>query len=458
MLEESKKKVDGIEEANWLLPLLKETGLSASDLTYDFNLLRGRASKSNMCVLCKGGKFLCGKTRCSVLAKAMTYTKVAKSIDRLDLYGASPPGVFIGRLGYPHVYAGPLVPPVHGDTSIMDIPELWGPCGFAKSIDDIIDFRLRLVRGKTRLNVNTAALDSGGKIMDVVTELALARGPVETEMLLRRKPNRTIVLDDDIQPFGPSAPIDDVKVSNVYWDPQLDKAYSDFDLKAAEAVTSLYGNGVLVSRIQKAFSVGAFGVKKRRKLVPTRWSITAVDSMISKNLLEKVTEQPLINEYRIYESNYLDNRWIILMAPLSWSYELVEAWYPGTTWNVDGRNIVIFSDHEMFEGRTTYPDIGGCYFASRLAIAEKLIAENRQATAIVLREAHPGYVLPVGVWNVRESVRNALRNPPTEFSNLHDAVSHISSKFAIPLPQWLRSSKLLHELLYQTRINEYSSQ
>jgi hypothetical protein len=306
--------------------------------------------------------------------------------------------------------------------------------------------------------VNTAALDSGGKIMDVVTELALARGPVETEMLLRRRPNRTIVLDDDIQPFGPSAPIDDVKVSNVYWDPQLDKAYSDFDLKAVEAVTSLYGNGVLVSRIQKAFSVGAFGVKKRRKLVPTRWSITAVDSMISKNLLEKVTEQPLINEYRIYESNYLDNRWIILMAPLSWSYELVEAWYPGTTWNVDGRNIVIFSDHEMFEGRTTYPDIGGCYFASRLAIAEKLIAEKRQATAIVLREAHPGYIVPAGVWNVRESVRNALRNPPTEFSNLHDAVSHISSKFAIPLPQWLRSSKLLHELLYQTRINEYPSQ
>jgi hypothetical protein len=143
------------------------------------------------------------------------------------------------------------------------------------------------------------------------------------------------------------------------------------------------------------------------------------------------------------------------MAPLSWSYELVEAWYPGTTWNVDGRNIVIFSDHEMFEGRTTYPDIGGCYFASRLAIAEKLIAEHRQATAIVLREAHPGYVLPVGVWNVRETVRNALKNQPTKFSKLAEAITHISSRFAIPLPQWLKTSKLLQELLYQTRITEY---
>ena len=449
------KKNNYSNETNWLAPLLKGSGVSAADLTYDFNLLRGRATKSNMCVLCKGGKFLCGKTRCSVLAKAMTYRRIAKSIDRLDLDGASPPGVFIGRLGYPKIYAGPLVPPVHGDTTIMDIPELWGPCGFAKSIDDIIDFRLSLVRGKSRLSVDLAAFNTSNKMLDVITELALAKGPVETEMLLRKKPNRTVVLDDDIQPFGPSAPIDQVKVGNVYWDPQLEKAYGDHDLKAAEAVFSLYDSGVLVSRIQKAFSVGAFGIKKNRKLVPTRWSITAVDSLISKTLLEEITVQPAINEYRVYESNYLDNRWIILMAPLSWSYELVEAWYPGTTWNPDGNNIVIFSDHEMFEGRTTYPDIGGCYFASRLAVAEKLLAERRQATVIVLRESHPGYVLPVGVWNVRESVRNAMKNPPMKFSNLRDSIRYVSSKFDIALHRWVRSSKLLQELLYQTRITDF---
>jgi hypothetical protein len=409
-----------------------------------------------MCVLCKGGKFLCGKSRCSVLARAFSYTKVAKTIDRVNLDGTSPPGVFIGRIGYPHVYAGPLVPPVHGDTYMMDVPELWGPCGFSRSIDDIIDFRLNLVRGKSRLHVDAAASDSGGRITDVITELALAKSPVETEMLLKKKPSGPIVLDDDIQPFGPSAPIDQVKVGNVYWDPPLEKAYYDFDLKAADAVFDLYTDGALVSRIQKAFSVGAFGVKERRKLVPTRWSITAVDSIISKTLMDKVKTQPLINEYRIYETNYLDNRWIILMAPQSWSYELVEAWYPGTTWNPDKRNIVIFSDHEMYEGRTTYADIGGCYYASRVAITEKLLAERRQATVSVLRETHPGYVLPVGVWNVRECVRNALRNPPTKFSNMRDVLVHISSKFDIGLAQWIKSSHILHELLYQTRITEFS--
>jgi len=449
------KRDDYNNGSHWLLSLLREAGVPPSDLTYDFNLLRRRASKSNMCVLCKGGKFLCGKSRCSVLARAFSYTKVAKTIDRVDLDGTSPPGVFIGRIGYPYVYAGPMVPPIHGDTYIMDVPELWGPCGFARSIDDIIDFRLKLVRGKSRLNVNAAATDSGGKITDVITELALAKNPVETEMLLRKKPSGPIVLDDDVQPFGPSAPIDKVNVGNVYWDPPLEKAYYDFDLKAFDAVFGLYTSGALVSRIQKAFSVGAFGVKERRKLVPTRWSITAVDSIISKTLMENVKTQPLINEYRIYESNYLDNRWIILMAPQGWSYELVEAWYPGTTWNPDSKNIVIFSDHEMYEGRTTYPDIGGCYFASRLAATEKLVAERRQATVVVLRETHPGYIVPTGVWNVRESVRNAMRNPPSKYNNLRDVLKHVSSKFDIGLTQWIKSSKLLQELLFQTRITDF---
>jgi hypothetical protein len=112
----------------------------------------------------------------------------------------------------------------------------------------------------------------------------------------------------------------------------------------------------------------------------------------------------------------------------------------------------------MYEGRTTYADIGGCYYASRLAITEKLLAERRQATITVLRETHPGYVLPVGVWCVRECVRNALRNAPSKFGNMRDVLRHISSKFDIGLSQWIKSSHILHELLYQTRITEFSFQ
>ena len=79
------------------------------------------------------------------------------------------------------------------------------------------------------------------------------------------------------------APIRDLRVSNTRYNDKIEKAYYDTDLRATNAVVELYNRGVLVTKIQKAFSVGAFGVEKKR-LVPTRWSITAVDDIISKVL------------------------------------------------------------------------------------------------------------------------------------------------------------------------------
>ncbi len=64
--------------------------------------------------------------------------------------------------------------------------------------------------------------------------------------------------------------------------------------------------------------------------------ITAVDVTTSKNLMLKVKTFPEVNEYRVYESIYLDNIFEILMIPGQWSYESMEAWYPGTVWNPNG--------------------------------------------------------------------------------------------------------------------------
>ncbi|MEM2675545.1 MAG: hypothetical protein QXT10_03495, partial [Candidatus Bathyarchaeia archaeon] len=244
-------------------------------------------------------------------------------------------------------------------------------------------------------------------------------------------------------------------VGNTRWDHQIEKAYYDTDLKAAEAVLELYQKGVLVTKIQRAFSVGAFGLERNRRLVPTRWSITAVDSIISKALMDKVKTFPEISEYRVYESRYLDNIFEVLMIPGKWSYESIEAWYPGTVWNPHGRNIVMYSDWEGYEGRTTYAEIGGCYYAARLAVCEQLVKEQRQATVIVLREAHPGYIMPIGVWQVRENVRNAMRQKPYTFRTLEEALQFIAGRFQIPIQRWIMRSVLLKNALFQKRITDY---
>ncbi len=410
--------------------------------------LEGVSSRSSRCVYCKGSKMLCGKDRCSVIARFYSASKARARIDRTTLDGACPPSVFIGRMGYPDVSIGPMIPPYHGDTSLMDTPERW----VGLPIDDIIDFRSNLVRGMHRVDVHD--VENSNKLVTRTRDLALARNPPEVVAEFQRKPQGRMTVDDDVQPFGPSAPLNKFEVSNFRFDNRLEKAFFDTDLKAREAVISLYSDGTLLSQIQRAFSVGAFGIGKRRKFVPTRWSITAVDSNLGLHMLETTKTFPSINEFRVYETISLDNRWAILMMPTSWRYELIEAWYPNTAWNPHSDKIAIMSDSEFFDGRTTYASIGGCYYAARLAVNELLQKERRQAGVSIMREAHPGYILPVGVWNVRENVRSALRSSPKKFPTLKDALTHISTIMDIPISRWIRNSSILKDALFQKRIDD----
>jgi hypothetical protein len=428
---------------NWLKEILKN-----SNLENDSQII-AKTRQDSLCVICKGSRFLCGKTRCPIMVKVNYFMKSVPLMANQDIVGMSPPSVFIGRIGYPNVYAGPLVPPVSEDTSIYDLPEQW----FGKSIDEIVGFRSLLVRGKHRVNVNNFM--TAGKILDATRELALADSSVDMELNLTKKPRGSIFLDDDVQPFGPSAPIRDLHVGNARFDDRIEKTYYDTDLRATNAVQELYSRGVLVTKIQKAFSVGAFGIEKKRRLVPTRWSITAVDDIISKSLREQVKTFPEINEYRVYESIYMDNVFEILMIPAQYSYESMEAWYPGTVWNPAGKSIAIFSDWEGNSGRTTYAQIGGCYYSARLATCELLVKERRQATVIVLREARPGYIMPIGVWQVRENVRNAMRQKPLMFKSLAESLQFIGGRFEIPLGRWIRQSELLKRALFQKKMSDF---
>lgn len=392
---------------------------------------------------------LCGKSRCPILVKSRLSSKVKPLIDSTRLGGSSPPSVFVGRIGYPKVAVGPMIPPVMGDTSEVDTPELWT----GKTIDDIVNFRSQLVRGKYLTDIHD--VDSSNRVVQFTRDLALSKNSVFTEAIFGKKPRGKIAFYDDAQPHGPSAPLKRFDISNPKYDQRVEKAFYDTDLKAKDAVVDLYDKDTMVSRIQRAFSVGAFGTKKYRRFVPTRWSITAVDSTISKDLMEHTREAPLINEFRVYTFNQFDNRWVVLMMPTEWRYELIEAWYPNTTWNPYGLHVSLYNSYEFYEGRTTYADIGGCYYAARLAVNEKLNQERRQAGAVVLREAHPGYIMPVGVWNVRESVRSTLKKECRTFDTLQEALSAVSNIMSIPTKRWIKNSALFKDVLYQRRLEDF---
>jgi hypothetical protein len=447
--KEAKKQATNRRDSPWILELLDDPSL-ANEFTSNKDLWSTKDTNSGLCVVCKGSRMLCGKPRCPVMVRVNSFIRAMPLIKGLDIDGASPPSVFVGRVGYPYVYAGPLVPPVHEDTSLYDLPELW----FGKPIDEIVNFRSMLIRGKHRVHVSR--FKEAGKIMDLTRELALSSNATDVELALKKRPRGYLVLNDETQPFGPSAPIKDLRVASTRWDHHVEKAYYDTDMRAKPAVLELFGKGVMVTKIQRAFSIGAFGIEQQRRLVPTRWSITAVDSIVSLDQMERVRSFPLTNEYRVYESSYLSNQFEILMMPDAWSYEAIEAWYPGTVWNPSGRNVVLYGDWEGHSGRTSYASIGGCYYAARLAVSELLMKERRQASVVVLREARPGYIMPVGVWQVRENVRNAMRQPPLKFKTLDGALQRISSQFHIHIEHWMAKSKLISDARMQRKITQYA--
>jgi hypothetical protein len=349
-----------------------------------------------------------------------------------DLDGSSPPSVFIGSWNYPKVYAGPMIAPVHGDTRVMDTPEAWIPG--EKTQEEILGFRMNLVRGKRPVHVD----DLGSGYIGKLQEIALSSGSVESEASFAESP-RGFSLSDEHTPYGPSGALEKLDLGTMKPDRALEKVFHDGDLTASEAVVSLHAGNVPFSAIQKAFSCGTMGTGRRRSLVPTRWSITACDSTIASHLLRGVKRNPVIETCRVYESSTLNNRYAVLLLPTGWQYEWMEAFL-----QVLGSEELVFADHETGAGKTAYSTVGGCYYSCKMAVLEALAREGRQAGAIVFREAYQGYV-PMGVFNVRENVRNAMGNQPREFGEMKEALAHISSRMRLPLRRFVEESTLLRD-------------
>jgi len=362
-----------------------------------------------------------------------------------------------------------MVPSISGDTEILDTPEWW----MGKGFDEIVDFRYSLLRGYSKANVADA--QKGSRLIETLQDVAMMTKPVDTELVLARPPRKILDMREDSQPFGPIAPLTSFHAGNSSVDNRIEKAFYDSDLAADDAVLQLYRNGVLVTRIQRAFSLGMFGESKRRKLVPTRWSITAVDSNLSLRLMARVRYHPLIDEYRVYKYTYLDNIYVGILTPEHWKFEWIEAWFepellatsfPDVNMDEDvekssfvsaqGYRPVMLGDSEGFRGRKTYAKPGGCYYSARLAVSEYLDSIGRQAGAIMLREIHPGYIMPVGVWNVRESLRALLKTPFETFDSMDNAMNHVSGILEIPKGGWIETSALLQNAYFQRKISQFN--
>jgi hypothetical protein len=375
--------------------------------------------------------------RRSILAKwHENLSKYSNLFSSDFLSGDCPAAVFVGSFNYPKVFVGPMVPPVHGDTSILDNPEKW----IGKSLEEIVNFRLNLVRGIQTVSVKK----TDGRYLENLQEITMSSRPTESDLHFRKAPSN-ISLDDNSAPFGPVGEIKSAKFSGSTAVKPIEKIFYDKDLKSQDAIVQLYNSGIEISKIQKCFSIGMMGQK--RKLVPTKWSITATDEIISSSLTQTILNYSLIDSYKIFSYSHLGNNFSIILFPHRWIYEMIEAWY--------SNGILGFgSDFEDARGINHPPAIAGAYFAAKLGIVEYLKNHQIQAGAIVLREIRPEYAIPVGVWQIREGIRQAMKQEPIIAETMENALILASSKMNISTNEWVLHGNIM-KLIRQKTLNEY---
>jgi len=437
-------------------------------------------TEKNICLKCKGSRLLCGKRTCPILLKKSVLKSLVpfefnKTKRNVEIFGASPPGFFVGHFNYPNVQIGPLVPFQEfkldldvSDNYILDAPELW----FGKGLIDVVKYRSSLVRNNFRTNVQIGKVERKTtpslevqRLLDSSQQLAMAARPVDTETKLD-KMNLRMMLDNHAPPLGPTGITKSIKIAeNVKVHPKVEYCVSDTDLKAVDAVSEylFFKGNVPQSTIKRVFSAGLLGKKENRRLVPTRWSITAVDDIISKALIKEIKKFPEINEYQIFQSSYLDNHFKILLFPGKFLYEMNEVWAPNTLWNIslsgDTRDLKpqIMTDYEFYEGRKRYAsNITGAYYAARKEICEYLYRIGRQARVLIFREVRGGYVVPLGVWVIRETVKNAMNaTQPNIIDNFDDAVAKMADGFMVDLKYWKKSSKIINFIKTQRTIDNF---
>ena len=376
--------------------------------------------------------------RRSILSKwHESLSKYGNLFSSNEISGTSPPSVFVGSHNYPKVFVGPLVPPIHGNTELLDNPEKWK----GKSLEEIVNFRLNLVRGIQKVPIG----QTEGRYIENLQEVTMSSKPTDLDLIFNKKVSSNISINGESAPFGPIGEIKSAKFSGSTSSKPIEKIFYDKDIDASDAVLKLYNSGIEISKIQKCFSIGMLG--KKRKLVPTKWSITATDDIISKSIVENILENNVIDVCKIFSYEHLGNIFSVILFPRRWMFEMIEAWY--------SNGIIGFgSDYEDARGIKHPPHIAGAYFAGKLAVSEYLLKNKIQSGVLIFREIRPEYSIPVGVWQVREGIREAMKTTPIAISDFNNAIEIAATKTSVSKKEWIKNGKII-ELIRQKTLADY---
>jgi hypothetical protein len=382
---------------------------------------------------------VCGKINCNIHEFGLGNIRRISSFS-----GSSPPEIFVGRHNYPYVNIGILSPQEKGNTKLYSSQELWHEKRL--SIPQILDLRTKLIYGRTKGDVKKPLQKT--QFLSTMQEIAMTSKSISTEFKLEKP----IQAHDESESYIPiikkAAQVKSVRLEeNPQIERKIDYLVNDTDAKSKTSILELEKAKTPVSTIIKILSAGLLGLKTERKLVPTRWSITAVDDMISKEKLKKIKFHKEISNFELFTADYLGNHYEFLLLPDKFSFEVIE---------INSQNLGIWQDYESFFGRKNYAEsVTGAYYANRLALTEYLEKQQKQASCLVFREIGEEYTQSMGVGILRQLSREAFSKQPETFSSIAEALARISIRLKLPITTFTDKSNLLKKYGKQARLNTW---
>ena len=326
-----------------------------------------------------------------------------------NLSGYTPPSNLVTELTYPKVYLG-LLFTENEKSDLFDNPEILSENKV--SIEDLIEFRTSMINARKAVDVNIPKKND--KIYEKVLEASLSIKSVNVELFLNKIRENT-KLTKIIAYYGFNGYLKDLKINE---NPKIPNViYNINDVKAEDGVYLMYEKGLSDYYISRIFSLGFFGLKTNRKLVPSKWSITAVHSILyrkiiseNKDKLKSISTIMLFN-YKLYGNDFYG-----LFLPGNGNVELIEVLLPGCVYNLNGKNSIIGRDDES-----------GGYYALKLSFAEFQNYSKYKGDLVVIRIINRDYKIPLGVWVVREGTKRMFRNLIERFNGTKEALEYLNN-------------------------------
>ncbi|MFW5977106.1 MAG: hypothetical protein ACOCQQ_01185 [Candidatus Nanoarchaeia archaeon] len=330
-------------------------------------------------------------------------------------FAGKSPNILIGEFGYPQVNVGTLSSEEY--VAQMDTPKNYVDKNVSSK--EILFFRQSLVNSLSKVRVKELQQN----YVEQTQEIAKAKRAVDTQVELDRPLLRRMEFHSRSLPHGPSASLKKLTITeNVGVAKSIERATSDTDALATTGLSELYDNSVDAYKLSSLLSAGTLGREGHRKLVPSKWAITAVDDLLGEGLRKEITEYSSF-DFSVFSFEYIGNYYVILCLPGDWSFELLEYTQEGHFYN-KGDGALLTQDHEFVTGRKTYAyETAGGYYASRLSVFEFCSRMKRQGRFIVYRVISKEYDVPLGVWTVRETVRKTLESAPISCETRSQAIS-----------------------------------